>query len=170
MKTINIVKKRSQHISKEVCLGNGQRISFRSKREAGYFIAETNRFLTKCLVILNETYCNCFLQFRAMWLVTTNYNAGNKTNYFSQQQIIKSHLQAASDMMDKFNFTNSGSNDSFFSFIDLKKASVFVGEAAKELQAFNEARNLTANKYQCQVLHERCLLLIKNLNDYNYVK
>lgn len=170
MKTINIQKKKATQVSKEVCLGNGQRIVFTSKRQAGYFIADTNRFLTKCLVILNETYCNVFLQFRAMWLVTTNYNAGNRTNYFDQQQKIKQSLNAASDMMDKFNFTTAGSNDPFFSFIDIRKAALFVGEAAQALEKFNSDRNLTANKYQCMVLYERCLLLQKNLTDYNYVK
>jgi hypothetical protein len=170
MKDINIQKKASRQITKEVCLGNGKRITFNSKRAAGYFVADTNRFLTKCLVIINETYCSCYLQYRAMWLIATNFNAGNKTQYMNVQRNIKSSLDAANDMMDKFNYGTSGSNDPFFSFIDLRKAALFIGDAARELQLFNEARNLTANKYHCQVLHERCLLIVTNLQEYDYVK
>lgn len=170
MKTINIQKKAQQQNSKEFRIGNGRIIKCSSKREVIYFIAETNRFLTKVLVICNQTYCSVMLQYRSMWLVTTNVNNGNRTNYLTMQQSIKSNLHAAEELMDKFNFTTSGSNDPFFSFIDLKKVALFIGQAAKELEAFNNARNLTASKYECQAFYERCLLIAEKLNDYNYVK
>lgn len=170
MKNINITKKTARQIKKEVCLGNGNTISFNSKRQAGYFIAETNRFLTKCLVILNETFIAAMREYRLFWLVSSNANNGTTTDYTGRQHLIRGNLQHAENMMDKFSKTNVGSNDQYFAFIDLNKAAFFLNEALGSLEKFNRDRNLTANAYSCMILAERCLLIIKNLQEYNYVK
>lgn len=56
MKNINIQSRSTKQITNVIALGSGKRISFTSKREAIAFVGATNRFLTNCLVILNETY------------------------------------------------------------------------------------------------------------------
>ena len=166
MKVININAKRTKQVSKEICLGNGYRKQFDSVRDAKYFIAETNRFLTECLVILNMTYSEAFLQYRAVWFVTSNNKSGTRTNYLSTQQKIKTLLQTSDEMMDKFNHSHFGSNDPYFAFIDIKKASLFLSEALDEIETFNRKRNLTAAMYASMVLRKRCLLVSEKVNMY----
>lgn len=169
MKTIDIRKKTSKQITKDICLGNGLRKSFASKRDAGYFIAATNRFLTECLVIINETYSDAMQQYRTAWFYMTNTKNGTRTNYLDVQAKVKSMLASAETMLDKFNGV-WGSNDPFFSFIDLQKAALFTSEALGELETFNYKRNFTVQCYQCKILRKRCALVIDALKNYGKIE
>ena len=84
----------------------------------------------------------------------------------AKQQKIKGLLQAAEVMMDKFNYGQFGSNDSFFAFIDMRKALIFLMEAADEMAAFNKKRNLTFNMYTCEMLSDRCKSVHDRLSKY----
>jgi len=168
MKTINITKKRSVQTCREVCLGNGRRIQFKSTRVAAKFIADTNRYLTKCLVVLNETYIDLFGEYRRIWFITANTNTGTRTNYRDKEAAIKKALDSADFMFNKFNATNWGSNDPFFAFIDLRKIALFLQDAADTLTQFHKDRDHTAQYYACQVLADRCLSVINKLDGYDY--
>lgn len=170
MKTINIAAKRANNYSKEICLGNGVRRLFGSLREAGYFIAETNRFLTECLVIVNETYVSTFIQYRQLWFIALNNKTGKNTNYLDVQQRISVHLHTVESLLDKFNNSKYGSNDAFFAFIDLRKSCLFLIEALTEMENFYQKKFYTVQMYQCRILKNRCNLLIKNLNDFGQVE
>lgn len=170
MKTINIKKKRGVSSPLDVALGNGKRLHFTSKRTANKFIADTNRYLTKCLVVLNLTYVDLFREYRLLWFVGTNTNNGNTTNYRNLEQTIKANLQTADFMFDKFNYANAGSSDPFFSFIDLRKAALFMQEAAAVMAGFHKKRNNTAAFYNCQVLADRCQSIMNRLDTYDYDK
>lgn len=169
MKVIDIRKRGAKQFSKEICLGNGFRKTFPSKRDAGYFVAATNRFLTECLVIINETYKEAHAQYRTAWFYMANTKKGTKTNYMQTQSSIKSMLQSADEMLDKFNGF-WGSNDPFFSFIDLQKAALFTSTALDELEGFNTKRNFTVQSYQCKILRKRCALVIDNLKSYGKIE
>lgn len=166
MKQVNITAKRTAKDCKEINLGNGLRKLFTSKRQANQFIADTNRFLTKMLVVLNTVYVDAFREYRAIWFVASNNKTGTRTNYMDEQTKIKSMLQAADTMFDKFNSSAWGSNDPYFSFIDIKKASLFLQEALEVMEDFNRRRNLTAAMYNCLVLRERCLAVKALLEAY----
>jgi hypothetical protein len=168
MKTINITKKRTVQNLREVSLGNGRRIQFKSARVAAKFIADTNRYLTKCLVILNETYIDVFSEYRRIWFVTSNTNAGTRTNYREKEVSIKKALEAADFIFNKFNATTWGSNDPFFAFIDLRKIALFLRDAAEDVTEFHKSRDHTANYYACQVLADRCQAVINRLDEYDY--
>ena len=170
MKTINITKRRHDFNKMEFTLGNGKRIQFTSKRIAGKFIADTNRYLTKCLTILNLTYIEVFREYRLFWFISSNTNSGNRTNYTDRDQKIKAALQTADFMFDKFNNVNWGSSDIFFSFIDLRKAAVFIKEASDIMLLFHKQRNNTASYYNCQVLSDRCTAVINRLDEYEYIE
>lgn len=170
MKTINITKKRAVENLYSFQLGNGERISFTSKRIANKFIADTNRFLTKCLVVLNTTYIELFREYRLMWFVTSNTNQGSKVYYGSVEQDIKRSLQAADDIFTKFNHSAWGSNDPYFAFIDLKKIALFLNDAAGPLCEFHKKRNTTASYYACIVLSDRLESILEKLQSYTYVK
>ena len=128
-------------------MGNGKRIVIKSKRNSSRFFAETNRFLTKCLVVLNAAYIDLLREYRLIWLITTNTNRGKKTYYLDLQQKVKSNLDAVDFVFEKFNATWGGSNDPFFAFIDLKKIASFLREAAEQMAAFHKKRNTTASIY-----------------------
>lgn len=170
MNSINIRQRHSMQNPIEFCIGNGRRLRFASKRESAAFVAETNRYLTKCLVILNKTYVEVFTEYRNFWMIACNCKAGTKTNYLELSQKIKSNLQAADQMLDKFSATWFRSNDPFFAFIDLKKVALFTSEAADMLCQHHKKRNNTTAYYNCLVLEERCKLIIGRLSDYDYVK
>lgn len=167
MKKINIHKNNNGKNSNEICLGNGRRILFKSNRLAKRFVADTNRFLTKCLVVINYSYVDILREYRMMWFVGTNNNAGRRTNYTSLEQKIKTHLQSCEFVLDKFNATWHGSNDPFFAFIDLRKAALFLDEAAQVLYTFYKSRNNTAAMYTCQMLRDRCKNVIIKLDEYD---
>lgn len=168
MKNINITKKRAVQNLREVSLGNGRRIQFKSTRVAAKFIADTNRYLTKCLVILNETYIDVFAEYRRLWFVTSNTNQGTRTNYRATETDIKKALDAADFIFNKFNTTTWGSNDPFFAFIDLRKIALFLKDAAATLTDFHKGRDHTANYYACQVLADRCQAVVNRLDEYDY--
>jgi transcriptional regulator with XRE-family HTH domain len=153
---------------RDVCLGNGRRIQFKSARVAAKFIADTNRYLTKCLVILNETYIDVFAEYRRVWFVTANTNTGTRTNYRDKETAIKKALESADFMFNKFNATNWGSNDPFFAFIDLRKIALFLKDAADVLTEFHRNRDHTAQYHACQVLADRCQAVVKRLDEYDY--
>jgi hypothetical protein len=168
MKTININKRRANQKPREVCLGNGRRISFRSARTAAKFIAETNRYLTKVLVVLNETYIQTFAEYRRLWFVTTNTNTGTRTNYMDLERKIKADLDGADFLFQKFSATTWGSNDPFFAFIDLRKIADRLKDASGVLVTFHKNRDNTPNYYACLVLQERCISVIQKLESYDH--
>lgn len=166
MKTINIAAKSPQKKTLEFVLGNGQRKTFTSQRDANAFRAQTNRYLTRCLVILNETYIDLFREYRLMWFISANTSGGTHTNYLSIQYSIRASLSGAESVFDKFNATWGGSNDPFFAFIDLRKIAVFLQDAGDKMTAFHKKRNATANYYHCSILTDRCLLVVQRLQEY----
>ena len=168
MKTINIKKKRISDSPKNVSLGNGKRLQFTSKRTAEKFIADTNRYLTKTLIILNMAYADIFREYRILWLVGANTNSGNTTNYGEIEKKIRDHLHTADFLFDKFNHTSYGSGDPFFAFIDLSKAAFFLKEAAQEITIVHRKKNNTAALYNCQILSDRCESVMNKLNNYDY--
>lgn len=160
MRTIQVRKRAQEQISKGVLLGNGVRKQFASKREAGYFLAETNRFLTESLVIINQVYTDLYVQYRQMWLAGTEWRESDiifKT---------KTCLSGACEVIDKYASFLKSAGDPYFSFIDLKKACFFCSEAAAVMEAYNEKRNFTPQKYQCRILKKRCMIIQKTLNEY----
>jgi len=168
MKTINLHNSNHKQISNEYCiaLGNGARLSFKSKREMAAFVAETNRYLTKVLVVLNETYTCLFAEYRSFWLVASNTSGGTRTNYISICTKTKSMLDAAGDVFEKFSSQYRSADDPFFSFIDLRKICVFLKEAAEHLAAIHKKRNHTANYYSCVVYFERMIVVQEKLLNY----
>lgn len=169
MNTINVTKKFAGQSTTQFRMGNGQRYTFASKREAAAFLARTNRYLTKSLVILNETYCEIHTQYRRFWLTSANTNTGTRTNYFALCCKIKSNLDAAADVFEKFNAASSRSSDVFFAFIDLRKISLFLAEAAGELMNHHKKRNVTAHYYACMVLKERCEIIVEKLITFDHL-
>lgn len=166
MKTILIQKRRSVQNPFEVCMGNGARLTFTSKRNARQFMAETNRFLTKALTTLNQTYIDTFREYRMIWFVTANTNKGTKTNYWSIEKKIKDNLDVCESLFSKFGSTWATSNDPYFAFIDLRKIATFMGEAIKTMAEFHKKRNNTAAYHTLIILEDRCKALIIRLNDY----
>lgn len=150
----------------EVCIGNGARLTFTSKRNLNQFIAETNRYLTKCMVILNHTYIDAFREYRLLWFVTANTNSGTKTFYRDIEERIKGNLQAAEFIFQKFNATWGGSNDPFFAFIDLRKIALFIKESCRDMETFHKKRNNTSAMYCCGMLADRCESVLQKLMDY----
>lgn len=166
MKTINIQKRRSAQNPFEVCLGNGTRLTFSSKRNARQFMAETNRFLTKALTTLNQTFIESFREYRLIWFVTANANKGTKTNYWAVERKIKDNLEACEAMFMKFGSVWGSSDDPFFAFIDLRKIASFMMEANKTMAEFHKKRNNTPGLYTCLTLQDRCQAVINKLGEY----
>ncbi len=166
MKHIDINGRQKRPISREIALGNGVRIIFNSKRDAIYFVSETNRFLTECLVIINDTYTSAFMQYRNMWLISSNTKNGTKTHYFDVQKRIRSTFDIVEQLLNKFYSAHYGSNDPFFSFINLEKAASFLKDSLYDMETFNKARNITAAYYQCKTLKKRCSLVIEEIKKY----
>lgn len=150
----------------EVCMGNGARLTFTSKRTLKQFVAETNRYLTKSMVVLNHTYIDAFREYRLLWFVTANTNTGNKTFYRDVEEKIKGELSAVDFCLQKFNATWGGSNDPFFAFIDLRKIALFLKTACELMGAFHKKRNNTASMYTCMMLADRCESVMKKLMEY----
>lgn len=166
MKNISITGSNRKQISKTVLLGNGVRKQFTTLRQAGYFYANTNRFLTKCLVVANDTLAQIYSEYRRMWFVTTNTHHGKQVNDFTVQVRIRGHLQAAEQVLDKFSFSTWGSNDPYMAFIDLQKAAMFMKSAADDMADYHKKKNATAQMYGCVMLSDRCESLMLKLRSY----
>jgi len=163
MKTINIHPNLHKQNPMEICLGNGYRKIFDSMRDAKKFTADTNRYITECLALLNNMYVEVFRLYRSLWFVASNNKTGTRTNYLTEQQRIKTMLHAAEDQFDKFNFAKS---DPYFCFIDIKKACLFLSEALQHIEQLNRKRNLTADMYAAVILLKRCELVKQSLENY----
>lgn len=167
MKNINISKRMRDKSPREIFLGNGKRLVFTSKRETARFIAETNRYLTKVLVALNDVYVHTFREYRSMWFITSNTNSGTRSSYLRLEESIKKDLEACDFIFQKF--TNGwGSNDPYFAFVDLRKIALFLKDAAGDLAGFYKLREHTGNYYICLNLVDRCTAIIAKLEAYDY--
>lgn len=166
MKTILIQKRRSAQNPFDVCMGNGQRITFTSKRNARQFMAETNRFLTKALITLNQTYIDSLREYRLIWFVSANCHKGTKTNYWAIERKIKDQLDSCEMVFQKFGQIWSGSDDPFFAFIDLRKIATFMAEGCAIMAEFHKKRNNTPGYYVCLTLADRCRSVVIKLEKY----
>lgn len=152
-------------ITMEIFLGNGARLKFSSKREMQAYIAETNVFLTKCMVIGNDMLVDAFTHSRVLWLICTNYTSGEKSFNNKEVANIKSFLDSAENCLDKITFLY---DQPVYSFIDLRKSFAFLAEALQILINGFKKRNHTANYHSCMVLHDRATLIVEKLNNYGY--
>jgi hypothetical protein len=154
-----------EQISMEIFLGNGARLKFGSKREMNAFVAETNVFLTKVMVIANDLLVDTFCQSRVLWLISTNYGNGEKS--FNNKEVvhIKSFLDSADTCLDKITCMY---DQPVYSFIDLRKCFEFIAEALNILVIGFKKRNHTANYHSCMVLHDRATLCIDKLLKYAF--
>lgn len=166
MNSINIKKKRTEQNIKVLVLGNGKRIVFKSKRVANAYIADTNRFLTKCLVTLNVAYADLFREYRIVWFTVTNFGCGPASNVKNEMQRVRDHLHAADQVLEKFAATAWGSNDPFFAFLDLGKIAGWLQAAGDLMAAYHKKRNTTANMYVCIILADRCASVKRKLLEY----
>lgn len=165
MKSYKLKLGYAEQSSMEIFFGNGARLKFSSKRDMLAYVAETNIFLTKCMVIGNDMLVDAFAQSRVLWLICTNYGNGEKSFNNKEVANIKSFLESADSCLDKITHLY---DQPVYSFIDLRKSFAFLAEALQILINGFKKRNHTANYHSCMVLHDRALLIIEKLNNYGY--
>lgn len=150
----------------DLMLGNGLRLKFTSKRSLNQFIAETNRFLNRGLVNINLLLSDCYREYRLMWFISSNVHKGKKTNYENIAREISENIKCCEIMLEKFGKHYWGSDDPFFSFIDMIKSARYCAAAARQMEQFHKARNNTHSLYNCQNIADRSLSMIAKLENY----
>jgi hypothetical protein len=157
---------KNQHGKYEIWFGNRICVEYASKREMNYFIAATNRVLTKYLIELNETYISVFSEYRRTWFLMQNVKNGKIVNQYDRERKIKSHLDCVADMFDRAGNTFAGSSDAVYSFISLAKICGFLSEAINELSALHRKRNNTIQYHLMEITAEKLKKLESELMAY----
>jgi len=165
MKTVHLKTIIQRGKSHEVFLGNGTRNAFANKKEAKKFLADTNRFLTKKLIDLNEIYYRAFVEYRQIWFLLYNVKQGKKTNYREDEKTIKAGLDAVEHFFDKI--ASSFSSTDYTVFIDAKKICLYLSEVLKCLVELNKRRNNTVAYYTLENLLSRVTTLANEINGYS---
>lgn len=128
LKTINKVGKQYH-----VCLGNGTDNSFTSNRDATYFLAATNNFLTDKLRELHESYGDLFNSFRDTWFYFDNDRKTRKQPLFTIERECNEKLDAIRSLLDITVQRSWFTNGNYFVFINFNKIAEYLEEGIRLL-------------------------------------
>lgn len=150
----------------KIWFGNRVCVTFASKRDMAAFLADTNRFLTSCMVELNEFYIAIFTQYRNMWFTMMNYKTGTAVNMIQDERRLQKLID---DIMDQFNRcgnTAHGTASGAWAFIHLQNICLMMGECLEMLREINKKRNNTYSYHSLETLNARIKTLEKTICNY----
>lgn len=166
MKSINITNLAKDEHRKHyyVFIGSGRKFKFKSKRDGRRFLAETNRFLTSCVVAINDIYINVFREYRYCWFMCLNINGGTRNNFLMEEQTIRNNLHAVEEIFIRS--LNTENRDAFMIFINLNKLCMYLSESAALMIMLNKRRNNTIAYHNLNAYKQRAIDIQLQLKEY----
>lgn len=149
-----------------VWFGNRICCRFASKRNVREFLAETNRFLNRTMVELNELYIVIFTEYRRIWFTLMNFKNGVNVNLSQQERDMQKIIGDIADQFNRAGNTYHGTASGGWSFVHLQNATFMMKEITKQMIDLNKRRNNTIQYHTLEVLEERISLLESRLVNY----
>lgn len=118
IKLKQIIKISNTH---QVYLGNGTANKYLSKREANYFLAATNIFLTDKLHELHVQYVDVWNAYQENWFYLGNNRQSNKTYLYEVERALGNHLEDIKNLFDHSVNRCGYTNGNFIVFINFTK-------------------------------------------------
>lgn len=121
MKRVSIQKTYEQNQG-QLRLGNGYLFYFSSKKKFNKFVADTNRFLTRKVIELNDFYARLYQLFRSYWPYYSK-SARSASLYQITHHYNKASdsLDAVAQMLDQCIQRSSKRDGNMWAFIDVQK-------------------------------------------------
>jgi len=150
----------------EIWFGNRICVGFHSKRHLRAFLADTNKFLTKILVELNDLFSTTFREYREIWLTCMNYKNGKLVNLSQAENKMQRNVVAILEIFDQVGNTYNGASSGSWSFIHLSRICFILEELCNELITVNKSRNNTVTYHSLEILKERIKLINERISNY----
>jgi len=149
-----------------VVFGNRIIVRFASKRHTREFLAETNRFLTRSMVELNELYITVFTEYRHIWFTLMNVKNGVPVNLASDEREMQKIINDVADQLNRAGNTYHGTASGAWAFVHLQNACFMLKELNGLIIALNKKRNNTVQYHVLEVLQERISIIENRLVNY----
>jgi len=149
-----------------VWFGNSVCVRFASKRHIREFLAETNRFLTRSMVELNELYITIFSEYRRIWFTLMNFKNGINVNYSADERELSKIINDIADQFNRAGNTYHGTASGAWSFIHLQNVCFMMKAASGIMIELNKKRNNTIQYHTLEVLVERITVLETRIINY----
>lgn len=149
-----------------VWLGNRICCRFASKRNVREFLADTNRFLTRSMVELNELYINVFIEYRRIWFTMMNFKSGTNVNLIQQENGMQRKIVDIADQFSRAGNTYHGSASGGWSFVHLQNICFMMKDINQEMIDLNKKRNNTIQYHTLEILNERISILENRICNY----
>ena len=161
LKTISKVDK-----SYHVFLGNGTDNSFSSNREAHYFLAATNNFLTLKLREFHCSYIDVFNSFQDNWFYLDNDRKHRKQNLYQIERELNENLDACRNLLDLLAQRSWFTNGNLFVFINFFKIANYLEETVRSLAQIYAKHSNTNGIGKMDVILGRIMISRNYLENY----
>lgn len=149
-----------------VWFGNRVGVRFASKRNIREFLADTNRFLNRVIIELNELYITLFAEYRRIWLTLMNFKSGNITNLAQEEREMQKNINDIADQFSRVGNSAHGTSSGAWSFIHLQNVCFMMNAVITQIVKISKARNNTAQYHSLEILIERITILANRLGNY----
>lgn len=147
-------------------LGNGTSNAFTSQRDANYFLAATNNFLTDKLHDLHMNYVDVFNLFHDNWFYFDNDRKTPKFQLKAIERECEKSLESIKELLalsvDRCGFTNGN----YFVFIHFNKIADYLEAVIREIAQISQKRSNTNAIYKMDVILKRVLIARNELSNY----
>ena len=156
-----------------VSLGNGSRTRFGSKRDALTFLADTNRFLSQQMMILNLLMADIYSEYRSIWPYLKHDKPIPQENLVQKAHSLRAAFRNAEDSLELAVGRSGSTNGNHFTFSHLKKVIVNMEDVLEICTEFYRTRShgvhasqLLRNQMELDGVSERLDNWAKNTNGY----
>lgn len=126
MKEIRLKNVSQVGLSYEVILGNGTINTFTSKRDANYFLAATNVFLTDKLHDLHTQYVDVWNSYQENWFYLSNDRKTCKNDLYQFERDCVRQLNSVKELIDLSVNRCGFTNGNYFVFINFLKITDYL--------------------------------------------
>ncbi|MGQ0829419.1 MAG: hypothetical protein ACT4ON_13605 [Bacteroidota bacterium] len=117
----------------QIYLGNGTINTFTSERDAKYFLAATNNFLTDKLHDLHQTYVDVWNRYQENWFYFENSRTTGKSELYAMERNCSKQLDSIRALLD-FSVQRCGfTNGNYFVFINFQKITEYLEDIIRLL-------------------------------------
>lgn len=150
-----------------VCLGNGTKHQFKSKKQTLKFLFKSSSYLTDRLYSINLNLIILFTIYRNLWVYFWHSDNPEISNLFQTERNIKLNLQSVTESLDNCHLHACYPNGNYTAFSDLNFCVNSLIQVCKYLSKANKDKSYKSIEIQINNVLESLLLISSNLQSYS---
>lgn len=166
MKEIKLTKTTKIGKTYQIYLGNGTINSFSSERDAKYFLASTNKFLTDKLHDLHQTYVDVWNHYQENWFYFENSRTTGKNELYTIERDCSRQLDSIRSLLDLSVHRCGFTNGNYFVFINFQKITDYLENIIRLLAEMYGKHSNTNCISKMDVLIRRVLYARNELSNF----